>query len=349
MRKTSLLTILMRPPLPLFSQLKRFLQCSYCMWDAEKDMFREIRDTKGASDLKGTLSGLAWVTKWCWASEFVLKEDMRRAGTFDWESDVGPGQRRILDGDLSGGPFGEWFALRAAINRITVDYVGRGWTRDPTVGEGDVAFQLTEGSYISTVAVRSCGIMMGFDMVRMMVKMTQTLRLGKGLQSLLRGFGTIDMDDGDSRDGLGFTATCWEDDGTGVTILTQAGLGRDVVRAISDMSKEEKESFLKLYGEFGALLEVFCLNSGESRGTQPRRATRTDADEGPRGLRFWGGSKSRDGVSCLGGIEMEKQKGKKVFRDCILVLHPTAVVGMLFWVGLRSYVIDGLDGVGGDK
>jgi hypothetical protein len=157
-------------------------------------------------------------------------------------------------------------------NRITVDYVGRGWTRDPTVGEGDVAFQLTEGAYISTVAVRACGNMIGFDLVRMMVKMTQTLGLGKGFQSLLRGYGTIDMDDGDSRDGLGFTIKCWEADGTGVTILTQAGLGRDVVRAISDMSKEEKESFLKLYGGFGALLEVFCLNSGESRGTQPRRA-----------------------------------------------------------------------------
>ncbi|GMI34749.1 hypothetical protein TrRE_jg247, partial [Triparma retinervis] len=188
-------------------RLKHFLRCKACEWDtAGGGGEGELVEKKSLAGVLTAISAITLVAKYAWASERSENLTSLMAGTLKVERDLqGIADKMRWDGRLDGGPMGNLFVIRRKLDGFSHTYVGHQLVRDATAEEGSVAFTVTgSNQYISTKHLALVGNTLGAQIVENILKLFPFI--GEGIPAFLKGNGTVDIDDSDSRGG-GASAT----------------------------------------------------------------------------------------------------------------------------------------------
>ena len=136
--------------------------------------------------------------------------------------------------------------------------------------------------------------------------------IGEGIPAFLKGDGTVDIDDSDSRGGGASATIRWwgQEEGIG-GVYSMAFLEKKVEEGLRAMTGEgEASKWLSAYLRLLTRVNAFVFLFAETRGAQLQLTELEDGADGIRGSRFWNHTKSPCGCACEGGVATLKLKGK---------------------------------------
>jgi len=173
-----------------------------------------------------------------------------------------------------------------------------------------LAFTVTNtGQYISTTNLALVGNTLGVQIVKNLLELFRFV--GEGIPFFLKGNGTVDIDDSDSRGGgASATITWWgEEEGLG-GVYPMAVLEEKVEEGLKAMTGEGASKWLRDYLILLTRVNAFILLFAETRAAQLQLTELEDGKDGIRGSRFWNRTKSDCGCAVEGGVATLKLKGK---------------------------------------
>jgi hypothetical protein len=176
--------------------------------------------------------------------------------------------------------------------------------------EHSLAFTLSStGQYISTTNLALVVNTLGEQIVKNLLELFRFV--GEGIPFFLKGNGTVDIDDSDSRvGGASATITWWgHEEGSG-GVYPMAFLEEKVEEGLKAMTAEGAKKWLRDYLILLTRVDAFILLFAETRAAQLQQTELEDGKDGIRGSRFWNRTKSDCGCAVEGGAATLKLKGK---------------------------------------